>query len=48
VKLTHVVDEDVPNVMCQADLYESIFWLRNPPVMVAAMVELISVISKKK
>jgi hypothetical protein len=21
-------------VMCQADLYQSIFWLRNPPVMV--------------
>jgi hypothetical protein len=34
MKLTHVVDEDVADVMCQADLYQSIFWLRNPPVMV--------------
>jgi hypothetical protein len=34
VKLTNVVDEDVANVMCQADLEKIIFWLRNPLVMV--------------
>jgi hypothetical protein len=34
MKLTHVVDDDVADVMCQADLDQIIFWLRNPPVMV--------------
>ena len=34
MKLTNVVDKDVADVMCQADLEKIIFWLRNPPVMV--------------
>jgi hypothetical protein len=34
VKLTNVVDEDVADVMCQADYDKIIFWLRNLPVMV--------------
>ena len=33
MKLTNVVDEDVADVMCQADLDKIIFWLRNPPVI---------------
>jgi hypothetical protein len=34
VKLTNVVDKDVADMMCQADLEKNIFWLRNLPVMV--------------
>jgi hypothetical protein len=30
----HVVDEDVADMMCQSDLDQIIFWLRNLPVMV--------------
>jgi hypothetical protein len=33
MKLTHIVDEDVADVLCQANLCCCIFWLRNPPVI---------------
>jgi hypothetical protein len=33
VKLTHIVDDDVADVLHQADLGCCIFWLRNPPVI---------------
>jgi hypothetical protein len=33
MKLTHIVGDDVANVLCKADLGCCIFSLRNPPVI---------------
>jgi hypothetical protein len=32
-KLTHIVDKDVTDMLCQADLCCYVFWLRNAPVI---------------